>query len=79
MKKLPARYMAIVMPFLLSVMMSGLISMVMLLLHGGVTPHLMADWLKAWAIAWVIAFPSVLCLLPVVRRLATLIVETSGQ
>ncbi|MFT4090033.1 MAG: DUF2798 domain-containing protein [Asticcacaulis sp.] len=79
MKKLPARYMAIVMPFLLSLMMSGLISLVMLILHGGLTSHLLPDWIRAWAIAWVIAFPSVLCILPLVRKLATLIVETPGR
>jgi hypothetical protein len=32
-------------------------------------------WLGAWGLSWVVAFPTVLLLLPVVRRLTAMVVQ----
>lgn len=75
-RKLPARYAGIVMPLLLSIFMSGIVSFVSTL-HGiGMTHGLLHTWLGAWGWSWMIAFPTVLVVLPVVRNLTRLLVET---
>lgn len=75
MKKLPAKAIFVVMPFFLSIMMSGIISGVATLKALGLTPDFLSLWLKAWGLSWIIAFPTVMLLLPVVRRLTAMVVE----
>jgi hypothetical protein len=74
--KLPARYAAVVMPFFLSIVMTCIISMVSTLRGVGWVPGLLHLWLGSWAISWVIAFPTLLIMLPVVRKLTGLLVES---
>lgn len=79
MKKLPPKAMHFVMPLLLSLFMSSIISFVATLKAMGLAPDLFTSWLKAWGISWLIAFPAVLIVLPIVRRIAGLIVESPGK
>ena len=79
MKKLPPAAMHIVMPFFLSLLMSCIVSFVATAKALGLAPDLVTSWLKALGISWVVAFPTVLVVLPIVRRLASLVVETPGQ
>ncbi|MFO6421202.1 DUF2798 domain-containing protein [Hylemonella sp. W303a] len=74
-RKLPARYAAVVMPFFLSLMMSGIISFISTLRSIGWQAMSLQGWLGAWALSWVVAFPTVLLLLPVVRRLTAMVVQ----
>ena len=71
--------MHVVMPLFLSILMSCIISFVSTLKAMGFTPDLLVSWLKAWGISWLVAFPTVMIVLPVVRRLAGLVVETPGR
>jgi hypothetical protein len=73
--KLPARYAAVVMPFFLSIVMTCIISLVSTLRGVGWVPGLLHLWLGSWAISWVIAFPTLLVMLPVVRKLTALVVQ----
>ncbi|MCC6208354.1 MAG: DUF2798 domain-containing protein [Gammaproteobacteria bacterium] len=75
-RKLPARYTGIVMPFLLSLLMSGIVSFVSTLHGMGMTHGLLHAWVGAWSWSWMIAFPAVLLVLPIVRALTRLLVET---
>ncbi len=75
MKKLPARYSGIVMPLILSIFMTCLISMVSTLRGIGPVPGFWGIWLGAWGISWLIAFPTLLIVLPIVRRLTGLMVR----
>ncbi len=74
-RKLPARYAGVVMPFFLSLMMSGIISFITTLRSVGWQAMSLTGWLGAWGISWVVAFPTVLMLLPVVRRLTAMVVQ----
>ncbi|XOV79980.1 MAG: DUF2798 domain-containing protein [Aestuariibacter sp.] len=61
------------MPVLLSIFMSGLVSLVVTIkLHEAAQP-LLINWLNAWMSSWIIAYPSLLIVLPVVKRIVTLI------
>lgn len=68
-----------VMPLFLSILMSAIISFVATLKAIGFVPDLFTSWLKAWGISWLVAFPTVLFVLPVVRRLAAVFVEAPGK
>ena len=73
--KLPAHYASIVMPLVLSVLMTFVISGVSTLLSLGLTPAFFATWPSAWAISWLVAFPTLLMVLPLVRRIVAILVH----
>jgi hypothetical protein len=77
-RKLPARFGPIVMPFLLSLLMTCLVSLVATMRSVGLTPELISLWPGSWALSWLIAFPVTLLVLPVVRRLTSALVDPGG-
>jgi len=72
--KLPARYESIVMPFVLSVVMTFVVSGISTLKSLGATQAFLDTWPAAWAISWLVAFPTLLAVLPLVRRIVALVV-----
>jgi Protein of unknown function (DUF2798) len=77
-KKLPARYAGLVMPLLLSILMTAVVSLVSTW-HGlGLVPGFVSLWLSAWAWSWAVAFPTLLLALPLVRRMTAALVEPPG-
>lgn len=78
-RKLPAHHAGIVMPLVLSVLMTFVVSGIATLKALGPGPEFVAAWPAAWAISWVVAFPTLLCLLPVVRRIVGALVEPPGS
>ena len=75
-RKLPARYASVVMPLLLSVVMTCIVSLISTLHSVGMMHGLLPIWLGAWAVSWVIAFPTLLVVLPVARSVTCILVET---
>nr|WP_272876117.1 DUF2798 domain-containing protein [Neoroseomonas soli] len=55
--------------------MTFVVSGVSTVLALGVTDEVLARWPVAWAMSWLIAFPTVLVVLPIVRRLVGRFVE----
>jgi len=74
-KKLPAHYATILMPLVLSVLMTFVVSAISTLKSLGPTPAFVTTWPVAWAISWLVAFPTLLVVLPLVRRIVALAVE----
>lgn len=74
--KLPPQAMHIVVPFFLSCAMSCIISLVSTLLNVGFSGFVFFEWLGAWMFSWMVAFPSVLILLPIMRKFATFFVHS---
>lgn len=66
--KIPARYSNLLFGGLLSFIMVSIISGVVLLSTQGLSPDFLSDWLKGFATTWPIAFPTVLVVAPLVRR-----------
>ncbi|RYG61833.1 MAG: DUF2798 domain-containing protein [Alphaproteobacteria bacterium] len=79
MRKLPAKYNVVAVPFLLSIVMSGVISLIATVRALGLVDGLLGLWLHAWAFSWCIAFPTVLVVLPTVRRIVGVFVEKPGH
>lgn len=76
-KKLPFKYVNFVLPFILSCLMSGIISFVNIVHHMGWVEGLFQIWLSSWLFSWGVAFPTVLILLPIVRRITACFVDVS--
>lgn len=66
--KLPAGHASIVMPLLLSILMTFIVLMVSALRSIGYPPDFLQIWLGSWGISWVVAFPTLLRVLPVVKK-----------
>lgn len=75
--KFPAHYNGIVMPLLLSILMTMLVSFISTVKIAGITSQFFNVWISSWAISWIIAFPTLLVLLPIVRKLTALLVKLS--
>jgi hypothetical protein len=74
-RKLPGRFAGLVMPLFLSIFMTCIISLVSTL-HGiGPAPGFVDVWLGAWRLSWVIAYPTLLLVLPLVRRATAVVVD----
>ncbi|NKB79144.1 DUF2798 domain-containing protein [Ochrobactrum daejeonense] len=73
-RKLPARYASIVMPFILSIMMTFVVSLVATAKSLGIGhPDLASSWMSSWALSWLIAFPVLLTILPIVRKIVSFV------
>ena len=75
MRKLPARSQTVLIPLFLSFLMSLVVSMVATLKAVGFEPGLAGKVLQAWSVSFPVAFPSVMLLLPLVRRMVGAMVE----
>ena len=75
--KLPSRYGTLVMPLLLSILMTCVVSLISTLKSIGMSPQLGSKWLAAWGVSWLVAFPILLLLLPVVRKATAALVRSA--
>ncbi|HDU8695136.1 TPA: DUF2798 domain-containing protein [Morganella morganii subsp. morganii] len=75
--KLPQRALIFLVPFFLSLVMSGIVSFISTVKALGFSCLLVSPWLTSWGISWAIAFPTVLFVLPFARKLSLLLVRSS--
>ena len=75
-RKLPARYAGIVMPLILSLCMSCIVAGISTVKSVGLTPDVLDKWMQAWGVSWLAAFPSLLVVLPVVRKVVAALVHS---
>jgi hypothetical protein len=73
--KLPAKYANVVMPLFLSIIMTCIISLVSTLRGVGLVDGFVVLWLGSWGLSWVIAFPVLLLVLPLVRKATAAVVQ----
>ena len=74
MKKLPASAHHIVLPFFLSLVMTAIVSAISTV-HALGFQGIFWIWFGSWLTSWAIAFPTLIAVLPFVRRWTSLIVE----
>ena len=75
MTKLPAKWNWLAMPLVLSIFMSAVVSLVATLKVMGFDADVLGSWLQAWGLSWAVAFPTLLLILPVVRKIVSTFVE----
>jgi putative acetyltransferase len=73
--KLPARYATLVMPLFLSVLMTFIVSLVSTLRTIGPVSGFVGLWMSAWGLSWLVAFPTLLLVLPLVRKATAAVVD----
>lgn len=66
---IPKKFEQILFGLLLSGMMSLLVSGISTLRAAGLTAEFMNIWIGAWLMAWLVAFPAVLLVAPLTRRM----------
>lgn len=74
-KKLPKRFMGIVLPFILTFFMTCFVSGISVLRSQGLGGDFFRVWPSAWMISWGVAFPVMVTVLPFVKKIVGRIVE----
>jgi hypothetical protein len=74
-KKLPARLNRYAVPLGTSFFMTFLVSGVATWRALGWGPGVLATWMVSWMISWAVAFPTMLIMMPVVRRAFAKIID----
>ena len=72
---MPARYAPVLFGFILSALMSFMVSGIATFRNAGLVDGFFSLWIGAWLPSWLIAFPVVLVVAPVARRLVGLVVK----
>jgi Protein of unknown function (DUF2798) len=75
MRKLPVRFHWLVLPLVMSVFMTFVVSGVSIARVRGVGDGFVDAWLPSWGLSWIVAFPVLIAIMPLVRRVVSLIVE----
>ena len=76
---MPARYAPILFGFILSALMSFLVSGIATFRNAGLVDGFFVTWISAWLPSWLIAFPVVLVVAPVARRLVGVLVRAPAS
>ncbi len=74
-RKIPVRYAQFLYSLILSGMVSFLVSGIATVLTVGLNMQFVHDWLSSWPFAWLVAFPSLFLLAPLVRRIVDGLVD----
>ncbi|QFT58436.1 hypothetical protein FIU94_06310 [Sulfitobacter sp. THAF37] len=72
---IPARYAPILFGLILSGLMSSMVSGIATLRAAGLGEGVFLLWMGAWMTSWAIAFPAVLLVAPLTRRLVDRLVR----
>jgi hypothetical protein len=73
---MPARFAPFLFGFVLSALMSFVVSGIATFRHAGLIDGFMGLWIGAWVPSWAIAFPVVLFVAPVARRVVNSLVRS---
>jgi Protein of unknown function (DUF2798) len=76
MRKLPASAQWLVFPAVMTLFMTCVVSAISIWRVRGNGPGFIDAWLPAWGLSWLIAFPVMMLVTPVVRRIVGVLVET---
>ncbi|MGI9353444.1 MAG: DUF2798 domain-containing protein [Rhizobiaceae bacterium] len=73
---LPKKYETVVFQFLISGVMSFLVSGTATLRLTGFDGFTITAWISAWLPAWAVAYPTIVILTPAIRKVAEILVKT---
>lgn len=71
----PKRYESYAFGLLLSGMMSAVVTLIATVRAVGLTPEVPHLWATSWPVSWAVAFPAVLIVAPLVRKILARIVR----
>ncbi len=71
---IPARFAPVLFGLILSGMMTLMVSGLSTFMARGMVPGVLVMWVQAWGASWLIAFPMVLIVAPITRRIVARLV-----
>lgn len=69
------KYQRVVYTLVMSLLMSGIMSFVVSLFNIGLVNNILSIWLKAWSFSFLIAFPTVFFVSPVVAQIVNKLIR----
>lgn len=72
---IPRKYQPIVFAFFMALLMSCFMSLIISIVNVGLVSNIGTIWLRAWAVAFSAAFPAVVVVAPIVRKLSESVLE----
>lgn len=76
MPKLPARSAAWLLPLVLTFLMTFIVAGIATIRAlGASAPNLVATWMTSWMFSWAVAFPTMLFVMPLARKVVAAITE----
>ena len=72
--KIPKKYEGIVFAFVMSLLMALLMSGVLTIVFTGLSADFIAHWFNGFIHAWPIAFPAILIIAPIVRKIVVALI-----
>jgi len=69
----------IVFSFFMALLMSGIMSFVISVFNIGMVTNIITLWLQAWSFAFIVAFPTIMLVSPVVHKLVSLVLHEEGN
>jgi hypothetical protein len=75
-KVIDKKYQSLVFAFFMALLMSCIMSFVVSVFNVGLVNDIVHIWLKAWGFAFIVAFPTVTLVAPVVRKLTGLVLRS---
>lgn len=72
--KLRTRFAALITPLIVSILMTGIISLICVVGSAG---FVLTLWLRSWCRSWLVAFPVLIVILPLARMATECIVESA--
>lgn len=76
---IPARHAPVLFGFVLSGLMSFIVSGIATLRVLGLSDGVMAAWMGSWVTSWAIAFPTVLVVAPLARRIVAAVTSPADK
>ena len=61
--------------FFMALLMSCIMSFVISIFNVGMVVNIVAIWLKAWSFAFIVAFPAIIIVSPLVHKLVSLVLH----
>jgi uncharacterized membrane protein YjjB (DUF3815 family) len=69
------KYQRVVFSFFMALLMSGIMSFVISVFNVGLVSNIISIWLQAWSFAFVVAFPTILVVAPLVHKLVAMVLQ----
>lgn len=69
------KYQRVVFSFFMALLMSCIMSLVISVFNVGLVSNIISIWLRAWGFAFVVAFPTILVVAPIVHKLVAMVLQ----
>ncbi len=73
------KHQKIVFAFFMALLMSCIMSLVISIFNVGLVSNIIHVWLRAWAFAFIVAFPTITVVAPIVHKLVSLVLKEESS